>query len=442
VTSIGQRIRDARVAHGLTQEELARGVATKGFISLIEHDLARASLPKLRLLAERLGRPLSHFIEDAPSDLAYLRKAAELAIKAREPARSLALVKEAAALAGTANERADLCRLEGMALTDLGRRDEALAALQTAAATAPPDDPELNSSIYAELGRVHGELERFNASAEANLRALHWLDRSRHGDLDLRARVLTNLASDCYSMGQVARATTYYRRALGVAVDSESLLRMAHAHMALGVTSRAAGDVGAALEHCSRALELHRRLGHDRIANQILNNLGDVHFAAGKLAEARASQTRCLERGRELGDDLAIGAAAGELARYALADGELEHAQNFANEGLNAARRAGDHLRQAWVLALQGHIEQERGHWAVSDGCFSRAFRLLLRRQAAGRLADVCAEYSEVLGQRGDSDRALAFMRMAYARDFEGVSRELPRMGRGSGRGRQKVDRH
>jgi tetratricopeptide (TPR) repeat protein len=428
VSSVGQRIRDARLSRGLTQGELARGVATKGFISLIERDLAQASLPKLRVLAQRLGRPLSHFIEDPPSDLAYLRKAAELALRAGEPRQALDMITEAGNLAATANERADLQRLEGMALSDLGRPDDALAPLQTAAATAPPDDPELNAAIYAEIGRVHGELERFNACVEANLRALHWLDRSRHGDLDLRARALTNLASACYRLGQVGRATTYYQRALSVAMDGESLLRMAHAHMALGVACRAMGDLPRALEHCSRALELHRRLGHEKIANQILNNLGDVHFAAGKLTDARVSQTHCLERGRELKDDVAVGAAAGELARYARLDGAVEDARRFAEEALAAARRVRDHLRQAWVLAVLGQIEHDAGQQAGADQCFARAFRLLLRRSASGRLADVCVEYSEVLRQRGNAERALTFMRMAYARDFGSLPSELRRL--------------
>jgi transcriptional regulator with XRE-family HTH domain len=58
---VGERIREARLARGLTQEQLARGLATKGFVSQVEHNRTSPSLPKLRLMAERLGRPLSYF---------------------------------------------------------------------------------------------------------------------------------------------------------------------------------------------------------------------------------------------------------------------------------------------------------------------------------------------------------------------------------------------
>src|SRR5260370_26907543 len=59
MNSIGSKLKEARVARGLTQQQLAEGVASKGFVSLVERNLLNPSLPKLRLLADRLGRPLA-----------------------------------------------------------------------------------------------------------------------------------------------------------------------------------------------------------------------------------------------------------------------------------------------------------------------------------------------------------------------------------------------
>jgi HTH-type transcriptional regulator, quorum sensing regulator NprR len=430
-SSVGERLREARLASGLTQEELGRGVATKGFISLVERGRATPSLPKLRVLADRLGRPISFFFVDAPDEnLTYLLKAAEIAIKAAEPERALGLVDEGGRLQCTANERAELQRLRGMALCELGRRAEALAALQEASAGAPVDDPELSGKIYAELGYVLGLEEQFNAAAEANLRSLAWLDKSKQALPDLRAWVLTNLAGNCYSLGQNGQATAHLERALDAATDSESLLRMANAHMAMGITARAEGDLQGALRHCDRALEIHHRIGQERVANQILNNLGDVYFAAGRLADARSAQERCLRRAAELNDQVAVAASAGELARYAVEERSYLDAVSLAQRAVAAAIKAGDHVKQAISLAIEGTACEYLGWHGSADRRFRRALRLLAERQAAGKLADVCAMYSKVLSGRGEHRRALAFMQMAFQRNFDQLERHLVTHGR------------
>jgi tetratricopeptide (TPR) repeat protein len=416
---VGERLREARLARGLTQAQLASGLATKGFISQVERNQAVPSLAKLRLMADRLGLPLGHFTGDrSPLELTYLRKSAELAVKANEPSSALDLIEEAEALLTTANERADLQRVRGTALDALGRLPEALAALQTAASTAPPDDAELNGAIYAEIGAVLQQQEQFNAAMEAHLRSLAWLARIKHADPTLRARVLTNCGRSAYAMGQLAKADDYFEQALAAAVDAESLSRIANAHMALGVSARAVGDLERALEHCTRAMELHARIGQQRVANQVLNNLGDVHYAAGRKQLAVELQVRCLDRAREFRDDFVVGVVAGELSRYALNDGKFEEALTLAREGQQSARRAGDHLHEAMAAAFEGAAAERLGHRTIANRQFRNALSMLAKRNAAGKLGEVCAMYADVLRGRGESDRAFAVMRMAAERDF------------------------
>jgi transcriptional regulator with XRE-family HTH domain len=424
MNSIGQRLREARLARGLTQEQLARGLATKGFISQVERERATPSLAKLRLLADRLAMPLAGLTgEQQPQEVAYLRKAAELAVRASEADRALKLLDEARDFPATANERAELLRIRGRALDELGRFEEAIDAHQQAAATAPPDDPGLNAAIYCEMATVFNEQERFSAGVEAGLRALRWLEQYRHADPAVRARILTNLGTSCLRLGQLERAHDFYERGLAAANDAESLYRMANAHMSLAITARGLGKLNEAIDHCTLALQLWSRIDQERNANRVLNNLGDVYYAQGNSLKAYQMQAQCLARAKELGDDLEVAVSGGELARYDYENSELSRSLELAVEAQQAAQRAHAHLHQAYAAAVEGAAADGLGQRRRADRKFREAVGILLQRQAGGKLAEVCAMYAEVLRRRGHQERAFAMMRLAAARDFS----KLPR---------------
>ena len=123
-------------------------------------------------------------------------------------------------------------------------------------------------------------------------------------------------------------------------------------------------------------------------------------------------------RGRDLGDDFVVGVAAGALARYDLDENRLEEAIAHAREARHASERSGDHLHMALAAAMEGDAAERQGHATVATRQFAFALRVLKERNAAGKLAEVCAMYADVLRRRGDDDRAFSLMRMAAERDF------------------------
>lgn len=61
---LGEKLRQARLEAGLSQRQLCGEIITRNMLSLIEHGVANPSMDTLRFLAERLGKPVSYFLEE------------------------------------------------------------------------------------------------------------------------------------------------------------------------------------------------------------------------------------------------------------------------------------------------------------------------------------------------------------------------------------------
>ncbi len=60
----GEKLKQARLAAGLSQKQLCGDRITRNMLSLIENGSATPSVTTLRYLAEKLGRPVSFFLEE------------------------------------------------------------------------------------------------------------------------------------------------------------------------------------------------------------------------------------------------------------------------------------------------------------------------------------------------------------------------------------------
>ena len=61
---LGRKLLQAREAAGLSQRQLCGDVITRNMLSRIEHGTVRPSMATLTYLAERLGKPVSYFLDE------------------------------------------------------------------------------------------------------------------------------------------------------------------------------------------------------------------------------------------------------------------------------------------------------------------------------------------------------------------------------------------
>ena len=63
---VAERLRAARQRSGLSLSQLGGQEFSRGFLSAVEHGRAGVSLRTLAILADRLGLPVSYFVDEAP----------------------------------------------------------------------------------------------------------------------------------------------------------------------------------------------------------------------------------------------------------------------------------------------------------------------------------------------------------------------------------------
>ena len=350
---LGERVRQLRVAAGLTQTDLAGDRFSKEHVSQIERGKTRPTRETIEWLAAKLG-----------ADAGFLERGV------------------------STDERS---RVEGMlaraeALANAHRYDEAV--------------DELENSHTAVLATGAIELEARALSTEAWARmergevkpALALLERCRtindgpgFSDVD-RAQVLFRMAVCRYHLSSIASAVALFSEALKLAEGSGLPCDLLRSEI-LGWRSRCyrrQRDLEAAREDVERALELaqslddHRtmanvyfqaslvseRMGHwvlarsyaelakayyeqlndERNVGRLLNNLGGLNFQLGKperaVEDLKSAYTVLLDKG----SDAEAANVVSSLAHVHLMTGQVESAEKEARHALELLEGREDFL--------------------------------------------------------------------------------------------------
>jgi tetratricopeptide (TPR) repeat protein len=393
---LGERVRQLRVAAGLTQTDLAGERFSKEYVSQIERGKTRPTRETIEWLAAKLG-----------ADAGFLERGV------------------------STDERS---RVEGMlaraeALANAHRYDEAV--------------DELENSRTAVLATGAIELEARALSTEAWARmergevkpALQLLERCRtindgpgFSDVD-RAQVLFRMAVCRYHLSSIASAVALFSEALKLAEGAGLPCDLLRSEI-LGWRSRCyrrQRDLEAAREDVERALELaqslddHRtmanvyfqaslvseRMGHwvlarsyaerakayyeqlndERNVGRLLNNLGGLNFQLGKPEKAvedlKSAYTVLLDKG----SDAEAANVVSSLAHVHLMTGQVESAEKEARHALDLLEGRADFLLDIAPTQLV------LGRSLMEQGRLDEAQDML-------RLAEASAEQLESISHR------------------------------------------
>jgi tetratricopeptide (TPR) repeat protein len=407
MSTLGQKIRELRIAKGLTQSDLGAGLVTPSMISQIESDKANPSYKVLEAIAEKLETPLEYFLSDlntqleqatayrvAKSMLASGRyaQAAELLCSLREnPAPSLNLVEVQADLAD--------CYLH------LSRYEEAEALLTEVVATAKKKGQALE--------QVRG-LYRLGLLEEARKRehlALHhwWKAHELCEELEVRegalhAQILNKLGEVSDLLGEHADALRYYEQAYRLLSNTTQFEQMASVYAGMGQSYRKIGEFERALEYSQYALAIYESLKQVKLSIDVKKQFGVLKREEGAYEEALAILSECMEEYARHHHDVEAAEVRGEIARIYLLQADPKACKEACEQALGALPEGGQ--QTAAVLCTLAEAEYALGELEAAVQVFERAAALYREACLFGDLAQVQSRLGDLYGELGEYKKA------------------------------------
>lgn len=417
---LGERLRRARAEAGLSQAQLGAPHFTRAYISALELGKIRPAMKSLEFVAAKLGKPLSHFVEDEREE--RLRRERELDVKEvaallARPTAARALERAHALLesSSSTSEIAHLRLFAGTALNFLARGSDALSELTLAERIARQlgDDALRRSVMYqtAIAYRLSGEVTR---SHDMLNDLLAEIEHSTKPDQILRMKLLKDLGAVSFDLGEVHAATAYFHAALEWAKDIGDIAGLISIYNGLAYAYRAQGDLDAAAGYLQKALGA-TEVANDLAAAAVLQNaLAVLAAERGHLAAAYGHVDRAIEIARVNGPAAYVPHYLNTRTECAVKAGDWELARPSAKEALESATSVGNDRAAAGARVVIADIAIHDGEPEEAARQFEEAAGIYRAIGARSELGDVLMRLSRLAQERGLGDEAQRFATAAY----------------------------
>jgi len=408
--AVGERLRAARLAAGLSQRDLSFDGCTAAYVSRIEAGARTPSYQILREFGKRLGVSADYLATGEEGILAADPLVeGTIALRLGDPDRAAEVYERH--LRESDDERAAAQADAGLGRVALARGDAHEAVERLSRALAADGLSTAEASAAAEgLGRAYalqGQLD------EAFAVFRRFLERARERcDRFDTARFALLLAHAYVDSGNATAGEAALEDALPGAADMLDPALRADLYWSQSRLARAEGKPDLAAEHAELALATARSSEHAATAARALllksrleNDRGDGGKALALLDDARDALAA-------IHDPLDAASAAIERARALALLGEEQQASALMLEvvdGLNDLHPAAAAAAYASAGAFfRGRGEVERA---------LELYELAVERAPAsgGQVADALTAMAEIHEERGDADEALKLLKAALA---------------------------
>ncbi len=387
---LGDRLRQLRVAAGLTQTDVAGTRFSKEYISQIERGKTRPTREAVEWLAQRLGVN-ADFLQSGVSTDERTRietrlARAEALTEAAEHLESIEHVEDirtAVLASGSPELELRMLAVEAWARQSVGQVREGIDLLVRARsiAEAPQFSDVDRADVLFRLGVCRYKLSSIATSVALLDEALQLADRSGLPCDLLRSKVLDWRSRCRRRQRDYEAAREDVERALELAEGLDDPRMIAHVFFQASLIAEREGQWVSARRYAERAKALYEEVDDRLDVGRMLNNLGAFNFLLGKPDDALKYLQDAVKVLIDVGgrsDEVAN--AISSLAHVQLDQGDLHAAEEQARHALSLLEdhedRLGEignaHLLLGRSLLEQGRLEESAGSLAEAESTFDK----------------------------------------------------------------------
>jgi tetratricopeptide (TPR) repeat protein len=419
---LGRRLRNARVAAGLTQTEAAGGHASTAYVSRIEAGQRRPDLKLLGQLAEQVGTTVEELLvgitRDRRAELQLELDYAELSLSSGSPEE--ALTRADAVLAALPDSGVqELERparfVRAFALEASGDMDAAILELERLTGDDPFDLDWIRGLIA--LSRCYRESGDLSMAIDVGERAAGTIEEQGLASLNEAMQLTLTVAAAYFERGDTGHAVRLCKQTIAQAEELDSPTARGSAYWNASVMSSRQGAVPEALALARKAIALFEQDTDTRNLARLRTELANMQMRLDPPEAAEAKQNLELAA-RELdwSNASAIDKVDNQLG-LARANLLLGDADAAAEQSAHTYELAREHapLTAADALVLKGQIAASQGQTEQAAATYKEAILLLSGVGADRRAAELWFELGGLLQDVGEAAAALDAYRRAAA---------------------------
>jgi tetratricopeptide (TPR) repeat protein len=421
--SLGERVRQLRIARGLTQTDLASSRFSKEYVSQIERGKTRPTAETVEWLAAQLGVD-STFLETGVSSSERERvesvvARAEAAIEASQYEDAVAELEPLApTLANLAAPELELRALlagawSSMYLGEIRKGIEILDHARRIAEEPTFTDVDRANVLY-HLACCRFKLNSISTALALYTQALDLVDRSPLPADRLRSHIY-EWRSRCYQRQRDwAAAQEDAERALELAEALNDRHTMGHVYFQYSLIAERTGNWVLARSYAEKAKAIYEEFRDQANVGKLLNEIGALNFQLGKPEEAIAYLKQSFKVLIDVGDDIDAARVINSLAQVHLGTGKVDLAEEQSRQALEMLEGRVDHLDEIGNAQLVlGRSLMEQNRLDEADEQLAAAERSFDQLSSASHRARAWMAQGDLAGRRGDDRRAARLYRCA-----------------------------